>query len=38
MWELDVDGYQIAREHTFDVDDELDWTIVHAVHADTVCV
>ena len=32
MWDLEVDSYEIARAHTFDVDDPLDWHIAQAVY------
>jgi len=38
MWDEIVDGYEIARAHTFDIDDALDWAIVRAVHAEGAVV
>ena len=37
MWDIEVDGFEIARAHTFDIDDELDWQIAQAVHREGVC-
>ena len=37
MWELEIDGNEIERSHTFDIDDNLDWRVVQAIHREGVC-
>jgi len=38
LWDDMVDAHEIKREHCFDIDDELDWLIVKAIHLDGACV